>query len=242
MPAPIRAVQDLVARMRANRVAWDVATYRPTRSPTDEQIDLGSYDRAAALVGFGYDRNEADLGLCRFLLEQEVKCHEDFELRGLEGDLRLACALVAGAREPEDIWMLARAKLAKPDEIDRELLYAAGVDKTAAYVRASHHDDRERVLDELYDDVGERWFTESQLATWWEAMAKQFPARPESDHPLFVAATALRFGTREEALPWLERWTRGERADADEQSWAKELAGELALDEALRARVEALKL
>ena len=244
MAAPIAFVRDTVERLRRDRSAWAECAYRPGHDAAGEQIDLGAKPRAAALVGLSYDLRDDDIELCRYLLEQEVLDAEGSDLQGFDDSLRRACFLVARAKDPQDIWMLCRAKLANYDTfcgLDREYLYAAGLTRIVDYVKASAHPDRARVLEELLDKDGAPWFTDEELASWWQFVTGYFPADPNDDTPLSVAQTALYFGTPAEALPWLEKWAAGPR-EPRERKWAVDIATEIAGDETLRGCLVALMI
>jgi hypothetical protein len=199
---------------------------------------LDDRTRAMALIGLSYDRRDDDFALCRNVLAQEVAAAE----RSDADELRLACFLVARARDPDDVWLMTRAKLANYDTfcgLDREYLFAAGVARTIEHVRASTHPDRQRVLDELLGNDGTPLFDDAELAAWWTWIEEYFPGEPEAE-PLLVAERALRFGTKAEALWWLEAWAL--TGEIHDQPRARDVARELASDPELATRVSELRL
>jgi hypothetical protein len=221
--APIRALRDVVTQLRTAPEMW---------ARVDDRT------RAMALIGLSYDRRDTDLALCRSLLAQEVAAAE----RSDADELPLACFLVARARDPDDVWLMTRAKLANYDTfcgLDREYLFAAGVARTVEHVRASPRPERQRVLDELLREDGTPLFDEAELVEWWTRIEAYFPEQPEVE-PLVVAEYALRFGTKAEALWWLEAWAL--TGEVHDHPRARDVARELAGDPELARRVSELRL
>jgi hypothetical protein len=124
---------------------WDALAFVPSPDDAagDSVKDVHAEARAAVLQLLFADCGEADADFLVYLLAQETLMHQTGW--ALTDSMRLAALLVAERRRLPDVFALWNAKNANFDTmfgLDSELLFAAGVDQTVAFVDAS--DDRVR--------------------------------------------------------------------------------------------------
>lgn len=236
----LKHAREHLERLRADPATWGDLAYVEYRDEDDEQFDRNAAARGAVLLALQYDRRAEDAGLLRYILEQEVLYHEDSDLQGLMETLPLACYLVGLLGVVEDVGLLARAKAANFDTecgLSRELLFAAGVDATIAYVRASGGADA--TLAALVDE-GVPLCEQAEVDGYWRAMASYWPASPEEEHPLTLASHAEELEETEVGVAALERWLvdaariadEAERTVAIDARWAGQIV------EGLRGQTE----
>ena len=100
------------------------------------------------------DRRDSDAGSLRYLLDQEIRLHDDDE--GYADSLGLAALLLNECGEAGDVWQLSEAKYTSFDTscgLDAFLLFPGGVAATLGYVERSDHPDREEVAADLRDHL-----------------------------------------------------------------------------------------
>ena len=179
--------------------------------PSDDPADgsrSAAEDRALLLLALQYDHQPGDAALLRLLLDAEIEAHRHADFQGLEEELRLAAWLVAGLRDPADVFRMWRAKHANFDTgcgLDGEHLAAAGVARTVEYLRTN---DDPRAAD-ILADLAERDLDEEAIAGWHAALADWFPASEADESPLTLLERALRFAP-EQAPHRLELWLASE--------------------------------
>ena len=164
------------------------------------------------------ETSATDAAIVRALLAHEVQWKEQDPHQGIGETLEICCWLVSRACDPQDVWLLARAKTANFDTecgLDREHLFSGGVAHTLQLVRASTRPEREDVLAELLDEEGQPLITDDEFATWRDHKASAFPAQPQ-DEPLETwISRALALGRRAEGRALVQRWAKGRDPDAD---------------------------
>jgi hypothetical protein len=125
---------------RDDRQRWDALAFVPSPDDAagDSVKDVHAEARAAVLQLLFADCGEADADFLVYLLAQETLMHQTGW--ALTDSMRLAALLVAERRRLPDVFALWNAKNANFDTmfgLDSELLFAAGVDQTVAFVEAS---------------------------------------------------------------------------------------------------------
>ncbi|WP_103352638.1 hypothetical protein [Amycolatopsis sp. CA-128772] len=100
------------------------------------------------------DRRDADAAFLRYLLDQEIRSHEDGW--GYDDSLGLAVLLLHECGEADDVWQLSEAKYTSFDTssgLDAFLLFPAGVAATLEHVEHSDHPDRDEVAADLREHL-----------------------------------------------------------------------------------------
>ncbi|MEU8664369.1 hypothetical protein [Actinoplanes philippinensis] len=183
-------------RMRASEDAW--AALRHEGEGDAER-------RARVLWALQFDRRPEDLALVRFLAEQEARTGD------LTEEVKLAGFLLAEFRRPEDVWLQWRIKRASQDTwcgYDSEYLFAAGVERTVALVRAGDHPDRDEIL-RLAPE------SEQDLDDWREETRSWFPADPADEEPVTWLDRAELIGDPGLVRELLDRWAADRPRDRD---------------------------
>lgn len=206
--------RTLLERLRAEREAWSLLAPRPEAGEQGE-TDPRERDRMQLAWALQYDARAQDGELLRHALEQEIEWREVAPFQGIGETLEILACLVARERRVEDVWLLARAKLANFDTdcgFDREHLVAGGVAATLAYVRGSASsaaEARARVLELLLDEGGGPLFEEEAIAGWHAALERRHPRQP-ADEPLETWLNrALAVGDLAVARQLLDEWSAG---------------------------------
>ncbi|MFI6094162.1 hypothetical protein ACIA8G_01310 [Lentzea sp. NPDC051213] len=202
----MEAARRDLARMRESEEAWQELRYQPT----PDTSDANEVRRAKVLWALQYDRQAGDLPLLRYLAEQEARYRS--EEQGLGEAAELAGFLLAGHRQPEDVWRHHAIKRANFDAgcaYDVEHLFAAGVQATLDHVRASDHPDRDDVLEMLRSHD----LDDEDLAEWWEHRCEYFPADPADEDALTLVERATLAGEKELARAELDRWLQDRERD-----------------------------
>ncbi len=106
----------------------------------DEQVSEHHHD-FGPLVQFGLPAEPEDLPLIRSALEAQIRLESASQGRGNTIRMRLLCAQLFCAGQPEDALLIWRAKQASFDaacSIDIELMCGAGLDETVAHLQRQH--------------------------------------------------------------------------------------------------------
>lgn len=183
--------------------------------------DVRELDRRqlAWAMQYAFDgESRIDAALARTLLDQEAQWRRRDPHQGIGDTLEIACHLVGQARDASDVWRLCAAKTANFDTslgLDREALYSGGVEATLAYVRASAHPERARVLAELADDQGRPLIDVEQHAQWLASRATYFAADPASEPLELWIDRALALGQAAVARALVQRWAQGRHRDEE---------------------------
>ncbi|WP_151772505.1 hypothetical protein [Streptomyces abyssomicinicus] len=118
----LAACREELARLRADRSAWQRAAFSPVTGPGVPDAgpgvpehDANAARRAAVLHAARRDRRAADLPLLRYLLEQETRCRRESDFGGMGEELHLAVFLVARFVSEEDLPRLYAARCANFD-------------------------------------------------------------------------------------------------------------------------------
>ncbi|EOD68766.1 hypothetical protein [Amycolatopsis vancoresmycina] len=114
----------------------------------------GTQVRQAVLRLLLRDRRDTDAVFLRYLLDQEIRYHEDGW--GYDDSLGLAALLLNECGEAGDVWQLSEAKYTSVDTssgLDAFLLFPAGVAATLEHVERSDHPDRDEVSADLREHL-----------------------------------------------------------------------------------------
>jgi hypothetical protein len=125
---------------RDDRQRWNALAFVPSPDdPAEDSVnDVHADARAAVLKLLFADCGDADADFLVYLLAQETLMHQTGW--ALTESMGLAALLVAERRRLPDVFALWNAKNANFDTmfgLASELLFAAGVDQTIAFVEAS---------------------------------------------------------------------------------------------------------
>jgi hypothetical protein len=118
-------------------------------------VDRNRAARFEVLWALQYDRDDRDLPLLSFLLQQQITYYREAVPWGLAPDLTLAGFLIAEHKQVEDVWLHWEAKNIS---FDTALGYSffhlltPGVEVTLDAVRTSSHPDRDRILGDINPD------------------------------------------------------------------------------------------
>ncbi|MEV6829624.1 hypothetical protein [Amycolatopsis sp. NPDC051102] len=100
------------------------------------------------------ERRNSDAVFLRYLLDQEIRYHEDGW--GYDESLGLAALLLHECGEAGDVWQLSEAKYTSFDTasgLSAFLLFPAGVAATLEHVERSDHPDRDEVAADLREHL-----------------------------------------------------------------------------------------
>jgi hypothetical protein len=134
---------------RDDRQRWDALAFVPSPDDSANEVvnDVHADARAAVLELLFADCGDGDADFLVYLLTQETLMHQTGW--ALSESMALATLLVAERRRLGDVFALWNAKNANFDTmfgLDSELLFAAGVDETVAFVEASADPTRDGFL------------------------------------------------------------------------------------------------
>ncbi len=132
---------------RADPARWASLDYSPARDEDGDPDDANRGRRAAVIEMLAHDLRPSDAEFLRYLLRQETAMH--VAGWGYGDALSLVAVALAGLGEVSDVWLLWQAKTANFDTftaLDTQLLFAAGVARTLAFVRGSDHPERDELL------------------------------------------------------------------------------------------------
>lgn len=138
---------ESLAWFRADPIRWASLDYVPARDEDGYPDDANRGRRTAVIEMLGHDLRPSDAEFLRYLLRQEIAMHAAGW--GYGDALSLVAVALAGMCEVSDVWLLWHAKTANFDTftaLDTQLLFAAGVAKTLAFVRESDHPERDGLL------------------------------------------------------------------------------------------------
>ena len=165
-----------------------------------------------------YDRRETDVELIRHLFTHEITAAENDSFQGFGDAFTLAAVLLANFRDPIDVPLFARAKLANFDTacgFPLEFMYIAGGDDTERTLKESNL--------ELWNALSERFldsnFAFNELDEWWTAVNKAYPDAKQDDDLLSHYEWSLAFDELEEARRCLDQWAL-EEPESDSK-WSK---------------------
>jgi hypothetical protein len=210
--------RELLRAARASRGTWTALLPKVEASGAGD-VDLRERDRRQLAWALQYDRRDDDAELVRTLLEYEVGWREVAPRSGVGETMEILGWLVAQARRVEDVWLLARVKWATFETsyaFDREHLLCAGVAETIAFVRASTHVDRDRLLKVLRTDDGRPVVSDEQVMAWAETRARAFPRVAEAEPLVRWLERALDVGAHGPARELLARWSSCAEHDVDD--------------------------
>jgi hypothetical protein len=178
--------------------------------------------RAAVVAALARDLQDGDRALLRFVLEQEVLRAAADPFQGIGDALHTAAALVARARDPGDLLLLARAKAANFDTacgLDVELLWSAGHDAALAALAALPADEQAWVRAFMHDADGEPpddgdaaitpCVSPDDLARWWAHHEAGWARRWQDEPPLAFLELARASGDRAWATALIDAEERG---------------------------------
>lgn len=209
----MEAARQELARVR-ERAAWPELGYEEGTDAEGRAYDRNGVRRAKVLWALQYDHGPADLALVRWIAEQEAWCRREAPFQGMTEETELAGFLLAEHREVEDVWLHWRIKRANFDTwcgYDSQYLFAAGVQATVEFVRASDHEDRDAVLERLLTAEGEPFVSEEELDEWRQSC--RFSTDPDDEDPLTWVERAKLAGEAEQARRELTDWASGKPRD-----------------------------
>jgi hypothetical protein len=165
MSEPDVVTAEVLRRLRSDPASWQALCFTPVEED-DDTVDVNAERRGSVLTAILFDPQPTDRALLRFLLEQDIREHE--ESWGLSDRLRLSMLLLAEHRCVDDAWLQWRAKTANFDTetgLYAWPVLAGGVDAVRSMVEASGHPEREELLEYLSeapyagatDDDVEEW-------------------------------------------------------------------------------------
>jgi hypothetical protein len=209
--AYMAALAARLAETRRDPGTWSaLACAIDTRG--DDWRDRNQPARAALVAALARDLQDGDRPLLRFLLEQEVQRAAADPFQGIGDALHTVAALVARARDPGDLLLLARAKAASFDTacgLDVELLWSAGHDAAPAALAALPADDQRWVGAFMYDDDGAPAVSQGDMARWWAHHEAGWARRWEDEPPLAFLDLARAAGDRAWATALIDAEERG---------------------------------
>lgn len=240
--------------VRADRSAWSDLAFAAGAGGDGQVVDLHRRARFGVLLAAQYDRQEADLPLLRFLLEQEIVWYREVDAWGWSSALERAGLLVAEHRQLGDVWLQWQLKrLSFDTALGYRTFYllAGGVAATVAEVRASDHPDREWLLRELLgaghggdpdpDPPQASRFTDADVTGWLADRRARFPDDPTVEDARTWATHASVLGDRDASGRFIRQW-----AQSQPRTWSTlntlqyHLAQLGLLQEAITAQTEAL--
>jgi len=209
--------RELLAQMRVDVSAWSAVRYRPRGKVGRDRRDLNAMARRQLAWALQEDFQATDAPLLRFTLEEEVKWREEDPWQGVGETLEILGALTAKERDVRDVWLLARAKRANFDTacgFDLFHVFAAGIEKTIAYVQSSDHPARQEVLDVLLDEQGAAQCSDEDLQRWRDSRPGEMPRAAEQRGRVFFER-ALALGRKDIAGVLLDEQIRQGPRDAN---------------------------
>jgi hypothetical protein len=204
----MEAARQELAWMR-ERAEWPELGYVEGTDADGHTYDRNAVRRAKVLWALQYDHGPEDLGLVRWIAEQEARCRHEAPFQGMTEETELAGFLLVEHGELEDVWRHWQIKRANFDTwcgYDLQYLVAAGVRATVDFVRASDHEDREAVLERLLDAEGEPHVSEEELDEWRQHARKRFSSDPDDEDRLTWVERAKLAGEPELARRELTDW------------------------------------
>ncbi|WP_199546975.1 hypothetical protein [Streptomyces sp. N35] len=143
------AIPDL-AWWRTDPESWELLEFHGQYTEDRLPVDANWEERQQVLEALVRDPCPDDGDFARFLLLQETKWHE--HSWGFSHTIELAALRVAEERRVEDVWQLWEAVCRSFDTwfgLPHQLLLAAGVARTTAYVQGSGHPQRDNLSGHL---------------------------------------------------------------------------------------------
>lgn len=205
--------RELLHRLRADHDAWLLLIPRPIDHVRDDHAG----NRMQLAWALQYDARPDDARLIRFALEQETAWRAVDPSQGVGETLEIVGWLVARDRRVEDVWLLARAKMANFDAacaFDREHLFAAGVEATIVHVSECERADKDEILGLLLDEPGAAVYTEEEIDAWLAGKAQYFARAPEQESVECWLERAFAVGATELAKELLAEWKNGRARNA----------------------------
>lgn len=205
---------ELLAALRASRERFREVLYEEVTGAHGATSDAHGLLRFKLMLALQYDSAPEDHDLARAVFEQEVVSHERSTFQGLDDSLRLGAYLLCGYRDPQDVWLLWRAKTANFDTecgFDGEYLVSCGVQDTFGYLAGQTHPDKDDLLEYLGGSIEGCPFDASGVERWWEAQRRYFPATPEQENPVTLLYRAISFGAIELGRQLLDAWEAAQR-------------------------------
>ncbi|MGW4897029.1 hypothetical protein ACWEQL_32930 [Kitasatospora sp. NPDC004240] len=129
---------------------WELLDFEASRTADGLPVDIRRDDRREVLEAIALAPEACPGDFARHLLIQET--HHHGHAWGFAEAMEIAALLVARQRRVEDVWLLWSAVCRSFDTwfgVPHRLLLAAGVARTAAYLEASDHSQRDNLADHL---------------------------------------------------------------------------------------------
>lgn len=196
--------------LRTDRNSWENVAFAPSHTEERGTFDRNSRARFQVLLAIQYDRQDSDLGLIRYLFTNEIIAAENDSFQGFGRALTLAACLLARFRNPSDLELFARAKVANFDTycgFPLEFMLIVGGEQTACYL--------EQIRPELRAKLDDFDFTmRDGLKEWWRTISDEYPDTVEKEPLLTLYERALAFEDTALARQYLEQW-RLQEPDSD---------------------------
>ncbi len=206
----LRGLEAALERTRRDRAAWADLAYCGVQETDEGHVtDRNRAARFAVVWALQYDRRPQDLPLLRFLLQQQTTYYREAVPWGMAPDLTLVGFLVAEHRQVEDLWLHWDAKNISFDTALGYHFYhllTAGIAASTEAVRASSHNDRDRIL----GTITAARHTDTAVAEWLDRQRTRFPADPADEGLKAWAHHAARLGEREASRLFMTEWAAGE--------------------------------
>lgn len=193
-------------RLRTDPNSWASVSFAAARTEDRGTYDANQGRRLRALLALQYDCRDSDRELVRFLFTHEILAAENDSFQGYCDGLELAAVLLARYRDPADVPLFARAKLANWDTFcgftSRFVWVTCGA-QTPEALQARDPELWERLLKAGGGDV--EW-SAAELETWWASINDEYPASEQDEPVLARYERALAFDDRQSARGYLEQW------------------------------------
>jgi len=202
--------RELLTALRQDEGRWSELACAEVPGPDGYPVDAHERRRYGVLLVLQYHRRAEDPPLLRYLLEQEVLAHRNAPFQGFAPSLESAAFLVASLRSPEDLWLLAQAKLANFDTycgLDTLYLFTAGVKETLSEIdrrAAQQPDELAKGVQALCEDALP--LEDATIRRWWAEKQTAFPANEADEDPLRLVERAHALEAVEEGRRWLDAW------------------------------------
>lgn len=211
---------------RNNKSKWSELANSPkiSTSQHNHTYDENEKARYALLIELQYDLKE-DLGLVRYLLEQEIIARENGSVAGAGEALLLNIYLLAKFNSYEDVVLFHSAKYANFDAscaVDSRFLSYALKDKSEAFI--------EQHYPEIYKTIRQcdsQEHGEKQLADWWQSLSDVYPKKVEDEYLYTLYERSIYFDDYKLAREYLEKWKEDTPDSANKDSTLKYMYLEL---------------
>jgi hypothetical protein len=160
--------------LRADPRSWDSVSFAAGQSEERGMYDKNETLRHRVLLALQYDRRDTDADLIRHLFTHEVLAAENDSFQGFGDAFTLAALLLASFREPTDVPLFARAKLANFDTacgFPLEFMYIAGGHETERILR----DSSPSLWDKLTEHFSNSDMASEDMDDWWTSLNEDYP-------------------------------------------------------------------